>query len=47
MNAIDLIIGNLKAMGAAPTTTTDPNGDTLIKVNAPTVPTHEEKEIEK
>lgn len=44
MKATAQIISILSAMGAAPTTATDPNGNTLIKVNAPTVPTAKGKE---
>ena len=35
MNATKQIIDILKAMGAAPTVTTDGRGNDLIKVNAP------------
>lgn len=38
MKATELIMNNLKAMGANPTATTDRNGNTIIKVNAPTAP---------
>lgn len=36
MKTADLIMNNLKAMGANPTATTDTDGNTVIKVNAPT-----------
>lgn len=36
---IKSITDNLCAMGATPTAETDKNGNTLIGVNAPTVPT--------
>lgn len=41
---IDLIITNLQAMGANPTTTTDKNGNTVIKVNAPVVGDNKKEE---
>lgn len=48
MTATDSIISNLKAMGANPTIKISKDSKTIeIKINAPTVPTHEEKEIEK
>ena len=48
MNATESIINNLKAMGANPTMKIRKDSKTIeIKINAPTVPTHKEKEIEK
>lgn len=48
MNATNSIISNLKAMGAKPIIKIGKNSKTIeIKINAPTVPTHEEKEMEK
>lgn len=48
MNATDSIINNLKAMGANPIIKISKDSKTIeIKINAPTVTTHEEKEIEK
>lgn len=38
MKTTNLIISNLKAMGADPIATTDKDGNTVIKVNAPTPP---------
>ena len=35
MKVTDLFMNNLKAMGANPTATTDTDGNTVIKVNAP------------
>lgn len=37
MHAIKQICDTLRAMGARPETTTDANGDAVIKVNAPTI----------
>ena len=36
MKTADLIMNNLKAMGANPMATADQDGNTVIKVNAPT-----------
>ncbi len=48
MNATSSIVSNLKAMGANPTIKiTKDSKNIVIKVNAPTVPTEKEKEIEK
>lgn len=48
MNATELIVNNLKAMGANPAIKISKDSKTIeIKINAPTVPTHGEKEIEK
>jgi hypothetical protein len=43
MNAINQITGILKAMGANPEMITKSNGETIIKVNAPTVPGEDRK----
>lgn len=46
MNATDSIINNLKAMGANPIIKISKDSKNIeIKINAPTVPTHEEKEV--
>lgn len=37
MNAINQITGILQAMGARPETIANANGETVIKVNAPTI----------
>ena len=37
MNAVNQITSILQAMGATPTVTTDKNGNTQIKVNAPEI----------
>lgn len=37
MNAINQITGILAAMGTKPETITRPDGETIIKVNAPTI----------
>ena len=42
MNAIKQITGILSAMGARPETITRPNGETVIKVNAPTIKRQED-----
>ena len=48
MNATNSIISNLKAMGANPIIKISKDSKSIeIKINAPTVPTHDEKEIEK
>ena len=47
MNGAKQIMSILSAMGATPSAETDKNGNTLIKVNAPTVTTQKEKENEK
>jgi hypothetical protein len=44
---IDLIIANLQAMGANPTTATDKNGQAVIKVNAPTMSNNKKEESQK
>jgi hypothetical protein len=43
MNAINQITGILKAMGANPETITKSNGETIIKVNAPTIKAGDQK----
>lgn len=35
MKSIEIIMNTLSAMGAKPIATTDKNGETVIKVNAP------------
>lgn len=48
MQATDSIISNLRAMGANPIIKIRKDTKTIeIKINAPTVTTHDEKEIEK
>lgn len=42
MKASNQIISILSAMGANPSAETDRNGNTIIKVNAPTVPKKDE-----
>ena len=49
MNITTLIIENLRAMGANPETVKNSTGETVIKVNAPTVEggNNEKTEIQK
>lgn len=42
MNAINQITSILQAMGARPETITNANGETVIKVNAPTIKKEED-----
>lgn len=42
MNAINQITSILSAMGAQPETITRPNGETVIKVNAPQIKKEED-----
>ena len=44
MNAIKAITDILSAMGATPETITRPNGETIIKVNAPTIKEEDAKQ---
>lgn len=37
MQTINIIIENLRAMGAKPETIKRPNGETVIKINAPAI----------
>lgn len=43
MNVIKQVTDTLTAMGTKPITNTDSNGNTVIKVNAPTVPQEAKK----